>query len=172
MWYWNNRHFSSFIPYSMSSVERNGASFRDSLRRRSEGRRTNCATFLKLAGWKGKGERNERRVGEWRREKRPPRKMRRHDFFARRDLFVPVDFFSPCHFSLHPPYCWKLYACLLVRRRCSSSFILDFSSGLPLWLSVSPHEILHQRFEIEGDIKAWGDLGTRWGSVLNCSESI
>lgn len=146
------------------------------IRRRSEGRRTNCVTFLKLWGKRREGEgakrTSEGMAGEkGRREKKIPRKTRKRDFFARRNLFVPADFFSPVSFLVTSPYCWKLYACP-VRRRCSSSFILDFSSGLSLWtFHGTPYQILHQRLEIEGDIKAW-DLGTRRGSALNCSKSI
>lgn len=77
------------------------------IRRRSEGRRTNCVTFLKLWGKRREGEgakrTSEGMAGEkGRREKKIPRKTRKRDFFARRNLFVPADFFPPCHFSLHP----------------------------------------------------------------------
>lgn len=134
-WYWNNRHFSSFIPYSMSLVERNGASSgtayvedqkeeeqiaqlsssyggRERARGTSEGLASEGAKKDRLAKW-----------GD-------------AIFSLDATYLFPLIFFPRVISRYIPPYCWKLYPCPPVRRRCSSSFILDFSIfmafGIPI----------------------------------------
>lgn len=91
------------------------------IRRRSEGRRTNCVTFLKLWGKRREGEGAKRTSEGMAGEKREGAKRRflakrgNAIFFARRNLFVPADFFSPVSFLVTSPYCWKLYACPVCR---------------------------------------------------------